>query len=68
MHGWLPGVGLYDPASQPVQGPPFGPVKPALHRQAVKALLLTEAVFELSGQVVHALAPWKDVYVPIGQF
>jgi hypothetical protein len=53
MHGPVPGPALNLPASHCEQGPPLGPVDPALQAQVVKDVPGGE--FEFGGQVVQAL-------------
>jgi len=49
----------------PVQGPPFGPVKPTLHWQSV-ALVEPAGACELAGQSVHDVLPLVAEYVFAG--
>jgi hypothetical protein len=57
----LPVPGLYVPTSHAEQGPPLGPVYPALQTQAVMAPLAAGEVLE-AGQAEHVLVP--TVYDP----
>ena len=69
-HADVPVTVLYLPGTHSAHGPPFGPLAPVLHVQAVNAeLLVTE--LELSGQLRHLselLAPSVPEYVPTKQF
>ena len=65
VHATLPVDVLYFPATQPMQGPPFGPVNPILQIQLVKAVEPAEER-ELAGhtrQVLAAEAPVLAEYV-----
>ena len=65
----LPVAPLYFPASQSEQGPPFGPVLPALQVHAVLAVLAVGAS-ELAGHCVHVApdaAPTAPENVPCPQ-
>ena len=70
VHAAEPLAILYLPATHPVHTPPSGPVDPALHEQAVTAVLgLGE--FELAGhvtQVDSSVAPVVAEYFPAAQF
>jgi hypothetical protein len=61
VHATAPTVVLYFPTSHAEQGPPSGPVKPALQTQAVIALLPAGEVLD-AGQAEHVLVP--TVYDP----
>jgi hypothetical protein len=69
VHVALPVLILYLPATQALQGPPLGPVNPALQVQAARAVLgLGE--FELLGhatQVASTVACELDEYFPAPQ-
>ena len=70
VHAALPLLVLYFPATQPVHGPPFGPVKPALHVQAASAELPL-AELELGSharQVAASVAFVVVEYVRAAQF
>ena len=65
VQGRGPVVSLYDPAAHAVHAPPFAPVYPALHWQAVARLLPTEDI-EFRGQFSQAedaVAPTTVEYV-----
>jgi len=65
VQGRAPVVSLYDPAAHAVHAPPFAPVYPALHWQAVARLLPTEDI-EFRGQFSQAedaVAPTTVEYV-----
>ena len=69
MQTALPIAILYLPLVHAVHGPPFGPVKPTLQVQAVRAKLAIGAL-ELAGharQVVSTVAPTVAEYVPAPQ-
>ena len=70
VHSAVPVDVLYFPATQSAQGPPSGPLEPALQVQFVKAALPTGEL-ELDGQAVHvelAAAFTAVEYVPVPQF
>ena len=52
MQAAFPNVALYVPTPQSMQGPPLGPVDPALHVQSAKASL-PAAELDCAGQAVH---------------
>ena len=54
VHSADPDAALCLPAAHPSHGPPSGPLKPALHRHAVPAVL-PDAEYELATQSMHAL-------------
>ncbi len=62
-HACAPEAFLNLPASHATQGPPFGPVYPALQMQLVRVVLPTDE-FEFAGQLVHAALPFVGLYVP----
>jgi hypothetical protein len=55
VHAPEPAVSLYVPATHAVQVPPLGPVKPALQRQALRAVLPVPVVELSAGQLEHGL-------------
>ena len=56
----VPVWSLYLPAVQAVQGPPSGPVKPALHVQSARVMLPAGEVMA-SGQLVQETPPLGSV-------
>ena len=63
-HAAEPGEALKYPAPHGEQGPPSGPVYPALQRQALRATLPVPVVVLLAGQVEHATLSVVVLYVP----
>ena len=53
VQAWVPCVSLYFPVSHAIHVPPFGPVYPRLHRQAVIAVCPVAACPEFAGQDSH---------------
>ena len=56
---------LHTPTHEP-QGPPFGPMKPALQRQPVRAPVALLAVPLLAGQATQLTLPLTSLYALIG--
>ena len=61
MHDAAPDPVLYLPARHAVHGPPFGPVKPALHAQSVEASLT-------AGEEDPAKMPSRQLAVPTASY
>jgi len=59
----LPAAALYLPASHATHASPSGPVKPALHVQAVEAVL-PSGELELDKHAVQASLPAVSLYLP----
>ena len=64
VHDPVPAEVLYFPAVQPVQGPPFGPVNPALQEQTVDAEQITQLEPELVAHAEHGPEPVVDFQNP----
>ena len=61
MHRAVPVTILYFPATQAAHTPPFGPVKPRLQVQAVRATLVLGEL-EFAGHAVHDAVPDVSLY------
>ena len=61
-----PSAALNLPATQAVQGPPSGPVKPRLQVQSLCDVLL-EGDVECAGQKLHGAEPDVSLNLPVAQ-